>query len=149
MRTLLRHRLRPLLWALPLLPLLLAAPVRADDPPKDPPKEGESTLRLFHVGALVQGRSDQVGERLGMYGVDQVNDETQPLFGHEAEESGLPVGTLDDLVEEIRSGVDPESWEGISGALLQRLGTNALLVRQKPETLAAVGALLKRLEDNA
>src|SRR5688572_29814522 len=124
-----------LLSGLALLPTT-ARTAAAEDPP-----EAVSTLRIFHVGALMQGRADQLGERSGLYGPWETNDEQHPLFGSEGEEPLMPVGSIDELIEQIHQEVDPESWGELSGVVLRPLGRSVLLVRHRPDALAQVGAL--------
>lgn len=144
----LRARRSPRLAPLLLLPALLLAPpagrpARAGDPP---PAE-DNTLRLFHVNALVSGRNEFVGPRLGLLRADEVADEARPLFGGEAEEARLPVGGLDELIELLKAEVDPASWESVAGADIRALDDATLVVRNVPDVQAALGAALKRYED--
>ncbi len=134
----------PLLAA--LLCLLLPGPgalSRADERPAD---EGGS-LRLFHAHALLAGRSDFLGERVGLVSPDEVNDESRPLFGGESEEPQRCVGSVDELIELLRSEVDPASWTSVSGADLRALTPGTLLVRNDAGAQAGVGEALKRHED--
>lgn len=135
---------RSLLGSLLLLSLLVRPTlVRADD--RKPEEDG--ALRLFHVHAIVSGRCDQRGERLGLVRPDEVSDAERPLFGAQAEEALSAVGSVDELIELLKNEVDPGSWTSVSGADVRSLGAGTLLVRNLPAVQVGIGAALKRHED--
>lgn len=133
-------------WAGALaLVLCASAPSRADEPKRT--SGDDSTLRFFHVDALVAGRSDFVSERSGFGRANEVNDEEHPLFGCESEETTRPVGGVDELIELLKSEVEQDSWGNTSGVDVRALGSNLIVAQHRPEALAAFGAAIKRWED--
>jgi len=98
-------------------------------------------LRFFPVADLTAPRWDYVPVPLSM-GVDE--DSEIPLFGAIAEEAPQPLGTIEELMELVRSSVRPESWD--DGPSLQATGST-LVVFHAPEVLDEIGTYLDGLRE--
>ncbi|MFQ5844183.1 MAG: hypothetical protein ACE5JG_04265, partial [Planctomycetota bacterium] len=67
-------------------------------------------LRIHPVADLVMGLTDFIPGQITLVGVDEFSEE--PLFDSEAEEVPLPYGTIDELMELVRSSVaTAEIWD--------------------------------------
>ncbi len=158
---------RPSRWWVAILFAIcggLGGPGRAvaEDPPPPPPKGGAADpdapkpdrhapggpllLQWFDVGPLTSGHTLFRQERGPMPSAsDLVNDESNPLFGGEAEERQRPLGTVEDLVELLKSTLPPATFEA-DGVSIAGLGPDRLLVTATAPTLAAIAATLNELE---
>ena len=84
-------------------------------------------LGIFPVYDLVAGRVDYLPPSHRF--VDE--DDESPIFGGMSEEAPQPYGTVEELVELIRSTVWPESWEK-EGAFLVPSGSRLLIMQTEP-----------------
>jgi hypothetical protein len=113
--------------------------VLADD--EEAPRE-PLVVRVFDVGALTVGRRDFIPEQPP----GSVHDEATPLFGGEAEEPVLPVGTIDELIELVKSGVAVHDWTEEEGTDLRAASRTRLVIRARPQVVEAVARFLADLE---
>jgi hypothetical protein len=104
------------------------------------------TLRLFDVSALVAGKLDFVGEHVGVVG--RMEGENEPRgMPAEAEEPVLPLGTIEELIQLLKTEVLPESWTESAALDARPMGGRTLVVRQSAEAHAAIGAALRAWEE--
>ncbi len=99
-------------------------------------------LRLHRVGALTHGRPSYLRPQEPVVTPDMVSDEERPLFGAVGEEPWYPLGTVDELVEQVKSIVEPSYWERTEGADIATQGEDAILVRASPQMQDAVARFL-------
>lgn len=128
--------------------LFIGSGARADDPARGA-DEPRLELRFHDVGALTQGNPWFIPER-GPYPVPpkQVNDEDSPMFGGEGEDDEKPFGSIDQLIELIKSSTSPGAWE-VEGTSIAGLGVRDLVVKATPDTQREVAAQLAQLEREA
>ena len=99
-------------------------------------------LEIHPVADLVMGLTDFIPGQITLVGVDESSEE--PLFDSEAEEVPLPYGTIEELMELVRSSVaTPESWDE-GGASMNPQGDN-LVVFNTPEIQGQVRGFLDDL----
>lgn len=102
-------------------------------------------LRTHSVADLTQGLTDFKPPRIDLVMSDQVNDEEQPLFGTEDEETIKPFGGASDLVELIKSAVgEPGAWD-IEGAAISNQGESAIIVKHTVDVQEQVAKFLDDL----
>ncbi|MCC7136890.1 MAG: hypothetical protein IT460_00505 [Planctomycetes bacterium] len=102
-------------------------------------------LKNHSVTDLTQGLTDFRPPKLDLVLSDQVNDEENPLFGAEGEETIKPFGGASDLVELIKSAVGgPGTWE-IEGASIANQGEGSIIVKHTEEIQAQVAKFLDDL----
>jgi hypothetical protein len=123
--------------------LALVAPVTLADEETD---DGRLVVRLFDVGALTTGSTDYIPEVMGVVGPDWIGDEDNPLFGSEAEEPMLALGSADELIELVKSNVEPVYWQITDGADMRTEGEGTLIVRAARRIVAEVARYLADLE---
>lgn len=136
-----RPRHLALLLALPLLLAGLAPALAGDEELADP-----IVARIIPVGALTTGRTDHGRPRAPTALPSEVNDEEHPLFGYESEEPFLPLGTVDELIEQVKNAVRPLYWEETRGADIRSLGAHTLVVLACVPVLDQVARFLADLE---
>jgi len=102
-----------------------------------PPADGAGNqIGFFPIEDLTRVRRDVIPpSHLQVF-----EDSEYPVFGGYAEEGVLPFGTGEEILEQIRMSVDPESWE--SGIIA--LTGNKLAVVTRPATVGRVRAFLDR-----
>ena len=125
----------------------LAGTVRAGD---EAPPAPALVTRWIDVSALTFGASEFRPEQ-GPTAVasDQVNDEENPLFGGEGEEWWRPFGGPDELIDRVKTSVaDPGAWEA-EGTSLSHAGGRWIVVRNRPDVVAATETFLRSLEREA
>jgi hypothetical protein len=115
---------------------------RAGDDDAGPPLE----TCLLRVGGLTLGEWQAMSAVPPPLSPDEVNNLDRPLFGGRREEPVYPVGQVDELVEVLKSFVEPSTWESVEGADLRSLGERGLVARAPHATLVAVAAFLQQLE---
>jgi general secretion pathway protein D len=69
----------------------------------------DMTLRIHPVADLTLGLTDFIPPQITLVGVDE--DSEAPLFGGQAEEAPQPYGTIEELMELVRTSVSPLTWE--------------------------------------
>jgi hypothetical protein len=97
------------------------------------------------VADLTAGLTDFIPPTIQLVSPDMVSDEEQPLFGAEGEEPILPYGTIDELIELIKSSVKPRYWEETEGADIRGQGESMLVVTASPELQGNVEKFLDDL----
>ena len=105
---------------------------------------------IFPVAAITAGRTefDLRGEKGFIpFPPDQVNDEENPLFGSEGEESRKPFGTVDDVLELVKAH-EPHAFDR-EGVLISAEGTVGLVVRASRSAQSRIAAYLGSLEREA
>ena len=119
--------------------------VAADGPPTDEPLE----FRLISVASITRGHSDFIPERGPLpTGADAVNDEANPLFGGEGEESWKPYGSVEDVIELAKQRAALGTWDR-EGFSISSWGQSHLLVRAPKSVLDPLDAYLAGLEADA
>ncbi len=119
---------------LALAGLLLVSPVaRGEDDEALP-------MVLLHVNALSRGHEQHWGEAPPPWEADEY------LFGGTGEEPIYPVGQVDELIEMIKTQVEPATWERVAGADIRSQGERFLIVSAPAATIAAVARYLTDLE---
>ena len=118
----------------------LAGRARVEAGPDDP-----FETRLLDVLAITQGHSDHRGRRPRRS--MPADDEANPLFGGEAEETRKPFGGIEDVIEHVKAA-DAEAWTR-EGSSIQASGVGQLLVTAPRSTLDATGEVLGSLEREA
>jgi type II secretory pathway component GspD/PulD (secretin) len=97
------------------------------------------------VADLTVGLTNFLPPRVDIVSADQVNDEERPLFGAEGEEPIKPYGTVDELMELIKTAVGTTgTWE-VEGVSIAPQGSNVLVVKHTPEIQTAVARFLDDL----
>ena len=139
--------LRSLSWIVTFALVLVPLGVREGRAGDDEPAPPRLVLRVFEVGALTGGHWDYIPERMpGPPEPRSEADEMAPLFGAEAEESTLPLGTVDELIELVKSGVSARAWAEVQGSDIKCLGGDRLVVRARPAMMEGVARFLADLE---
>ena len=83
--------------------------------------------------------------KIDLVPADQVNDEENPLFGGEGEETVKPYGSITDLIDLIKAAVGPAgTWE-IEGAAINEQGTGTIVVKHTAEIQGQVEKFLNDL----
>jgi hypothetical protein len=121
---------------------LCAGTARGDDVPAG---RGPLETRVVSVASLTRGFIDFRMQRRGAYGL-LAGPETDavPLFGAEGEESVKPWGTIDEILDLVRSP-DPATWTD-EKAWASARGTTHLLLRAPAAALDAAEDLVARME---
>ncbi len=104
--------------------------------------------RIVPVATLTMGYRSFLREQGPPMSPDDLNDESRPLFGAESEEAFLPVGTIDELVELVKAGVEPGFWEETEGADVQAIDEDRLLVLAPPAMQTKVASFLQDLQED-
>lgn len=103
-------------------------------------------VEIHNVADLVAGLTDFIPPTIQLVGPDSVSDEDNPLFGAEGEEPILPYGNADELIELIKSSVNPAYWGGeVEGAEIRSSGGQNLVVKAGREMQARVAQFLDDL----
>ena len=100
----------------------------------------DMALRIHPVADLTLGLTDFIPPQITLVGVDE--DSEAPLFGGQAEEAPQPYGTIEELVELVRTSVAPAAWE--EGGQINPQGKN-LVVYAPPEVQNQVAQFLDDL----
>lgn len=103
------------------------------------------TLVVHPVADLTAGLTDFKPPKIDLVPSDQVNDEENPLFGGEAEETIKPYGSIDDIIELVKSAVGTAETWSIDGASIAAQGTLGIVVKHTPEVQAQVEKFLNDL----
>lgn len=127
-----------------LVALLLLAPLPGPGSLRAEEESDALVTRIFDVGALLAGRPEFLRVRVGPE--TESGDEETPLFGAESEEPVFPLGQIEELIEQIRSWVRPETWDATLGGFLAAHGERYLVVRAFPDVVDAVATFLGELE---
>ncbi len=104
----------------------------------------DMALRIHPVADLTLGLTDFIPPQITLVGVDE--DSEAPLFGGQAEEAPQPYGTIEELVELVRTSVAPAAWE--EDGTIQPQGKN-LVVYAPPEVQNQVAQFLDDLRSFA
>ncbi len=104
----------------------------------------DMALRIHPVADLTLGLTDFIPPQITLVGVDE--DSEAPLFGGQAEEAPQPYGTIEELVELVRTSVAPAAWE--EGGTISPQGKN-LVVYAPPEVQNQVAQFLDDLRSFA
>src|SRR5262245_42122839 len=102
-------------------------------------------LMVHPVADLTSGLTDFTPPRIDLVSADQVNDEEHPLFGGESEEVIKPYGSIQDLIELIKSSVGGAETGSMEGATIAEQGTTAIVVKHTDEVQRAVDRFLNDL----
>jgi general secretion pathway protein D len=103
------------------------------------------TLKQHPVADLTAGLTDFIPPHIDLVTGDQVNDEANPLFGGEGEETIKPFGTIDELIDLIKNAVGtPDTWS-LEGTSIVASGTTAIIVKHTSETQGQVARFLNDL----
>lgn len=103
-------------------------------------------VQIHNVADLVTGLTDFIPPTIQLVGPDSVSDEEQPLFGREGEEPILPYGTAAELIELVKSAVNPPYWNGeAEGADIKEQGGQNLVVKASLEMQDKVAKFLDDL----
>ena len=103
------------------------------------------TLHQHSVADMTTGLTDFIPPRIDLVSGDQVNDEANPLFGGEGEEPVKPFGTIEDLIELIKSAVGgPGTWE-VPETSIAASGQIAIIVKHTAEVQDQVAKFLNDL----
>jgi len=98
-------------------------------------------LRVHPVADLTTPLTDFVPPDIMLVGVDE--EAETPLFGGVAEEgTPQPFGTIDELIELVRSSVQPDGWEDPTNMTAQR---HSLVVYNTPDMQDQVASFLDDL----
>ena len=107
------------------------------------------SLRQHPVADLTTGLTNFIPPRIDLVSGDQVNDEANPLFGGESEETEKPFGSIEDLIELIKGAVGgPDTWS-LEGASIAASGQTVIIVKHTPEVQDAVARFLNDLRSFA
>jgi general secretion pathway protein D len=104
----------------------------------------DMALRIHPVADLTLGLTDFIPPQITLVGVDE--DSEAPLFGGQAEEAPQPYGTIEELMELVRTSVTPAAWE--EGGTISAQGKN-LVVYAPPEVQNQVAQFLDDLRSFA
>lgn len=126
---------------------LLCVPATVTSADEEPRREGLHT-RIFEVGALTKGIPGFLRPVAPM-DMDSVSDEENPLFGAEWEEPWYILGQVDELIEVLKSAVDPAVWEQMEGVDMAPIGEDRLVVRAPRATMDKAASFLADLERTA
>jgi tetratricopeptide (TPR) repeat protein len=103
-------------------------------------------VEIHNVADLVTGLTDFIPPTVQLVGPDSVGDEEHPLFGAEGEEPVLPYGTIDELIELVKSSVNAPYWGGeVEGADIKSSGGQNLVVKADRNMQSRVGKFLDDL----
>lgn len=106
-------------------------------------------LGVHPVADLTTGLTDFIPPRIDLVSADQVNDEEKPLFGGESEEIVKPYGSIDEVIELVKSSVGPAgTWE-LEGATITAQGSSAIVVKHTEEIQRGVDKFLNDLRSFA
>ncbi|MHC4162910.1 MAG: hypothetical protein ACYTDU_03565 [Planctomycetota bacterium] len=100
----------------------------------------DMVLRIHPVADLTLGLTDFIPPQITQIGVDE--DSETPLFGGQAEEAPQPYGTIEELMELVRSSVSPGTWE--EGGNINNQGKN-LIIHAPPAVQNQVAEFLDDL----
>ena len=100
----------------------------------------DMVLRIHPVADLTLGLTDFIPPQITQIGVDE--DSETPLFGGQAEEAPQPYGTIEELMELVRSSVSPATWE--EGGNINNQGKN-LIIHAPPAVQNQVAEFLDDL----
>ncbi len=103
------------------------------------------TLVVHGVADLTTGLTEFKPPKIDLVPSDQVNDEENPLFGSEGEETLKPYGSIDDIIELVKSAVGTTETWSIDGASIAAQGTLGIVVKHTPEVQAQVEKFLNDL----
>ncbi len=103
------------------------------------------TLVVHSVADLTAGLTEFKPPKIDLVPSDQVNDEENPLFGGESEETTKPYGSIDDIIELVKSAVGNADLWAIDGASIAAQGTLGIVVKHTAEMQAAVEKFLNDL----
>jgi len=98
-------------------------------------------LRIHPVADLTLGLTDFIPPQITQVGVDE--DSETPLFGGQAEEAPQPYGTIEELLELVRTSVAQESWDDAGGTITAQ--AKQLVVYNTPEAQERVAEFLDDL----
>lgn len=126
----------------------LPTAARADDEKADPQKD-PLRWQIIDISALTAGNLDHYPPRLGIVPVDEISNDSEPLFGAEDANWAFPVGTSDDVIESIREHVMPRTWGEEDGADILVLGEHSLVVCARKVVLDAVARHLAQLQSQS
>ncbi|MHC4339710.1 MAG: hypothetical protein ACYSX0_05815 [Planctomycetota bacterium] len=98
-------------------------------------------LRIHPVADLTLGLTDFIPPQITQVGVDE--DSEVPLFGGQAEEAPQPYGTIEELLELVRTSVAVETWDDMGGTITAQ-GKN-LVVYNTPKAQSEVTEFLDDL----
>jgi general secretion pathway protein D len=98
-------------------------------------------LRIHPVADLTLGLTDFIPPQITQVGVDE--DSEVPLFGGQAEEAPQPYGTIEELLELVRTSVAVETWDDMGGTITAQ-GKN-LVVYNTPKAQQEVTQFLDDL----
>jgi general secretion pathway protein D len=107
-------------------------------------RKTEMVLHVHPVADLTMGLVDFIPPQITEVGVDE--DSETPLFGGQSEEAPQPYGTIEELMELVRSAVSPPTWE--EGGTLNNQGKN-LVVFAPPRVQGMVANFLDDLRSFA
>jgi general secretion pathway protein D len=107
-------------------------------------RKSEMILHIHPVADLTLGLVDFIPPQITEVGVDE--DSETPLFGGQGEEAPQPYGTIEELMELVRSAVSPPTWE--EGGTLNNQGKN-LVVFAPPRVQRMVANFLNDLRSFA
>jgi type II secretory pathway component GspD/PulD (secretin) len=102
-------------------------------------------VQIHSVADLTTGLTDFIPPTIQLVGPDSVSDEEHPLFGAEGEEPVLPYGTIDELIELIKSAVQPTYWSETAGADIKPSASLAIAVKASPQIQERVDQFLTDL----
>ena len=103
------------------------------------------TLNVHGVADLTAGLTEFKPPKIDLVPADQVNDEENPLFGSEGEETIKPYGSIDDIIELVKSAVgNTETW-AVEGASINAQGTTGIVVKHTAEVQGQVEKFLNDL----
>ena len=102
-------------------------------------------VQIHSVADLTSGLTNFIPPTIQLVGPDDVDQDTNPLFGAEAEEPVYPYGQVDELIELTKGAVAPGFWESTEGADIRSQGEQTLVVKATPEVQEQVAAFLDDL----
>ncbi|MDF1701580.1 MAG: hypothetical protein P1V36_10540 [Planctomycetota bacterium] len=102
-------------------------------------------VQIHAVADLTSGLTNFRPPQIQLVGPDDVSDEDNPLFGGEEEEPVYPYGQVDELIELIKSSVNPAFWESTDGADIRSQGEQTLVVKATGEVQEQVARFLDDL----
>lgn len=102
-------------------------------------------LKTHSVADLTQGLTEFRPPKIDLVMSDQVNDEENPLFGGEGEETVKPFGGAAELIDLIKAAVGaPGTWD-IEGNAISNQGDAAIIVKHTEEIQEQVAKFLDDL----
>src|SRR5438477_12088700 len=102
-------------------------------------------LKQHSVADMTTGLTDFIPPRIDLVSADQVNDEANPFFGGEGEEPIKPFGTIEDLIELIKSAVGGPGTCEVADTSIAASGTTAIIVKHTSEVQEQVAKFLNDL----